>query len=501
MDLDKLALHLRAGNAWEAIDLGVAMQRRWWQPLIRVWLAVYMPSVLVVALIVWLTSDHNITFGLLILWWLKPAFERFLLHVLSRAAFGDTPTVRSALRAWREILTPGLLRQLTIARLSPYRSFYAPVLQLERQRGSAARERRSVLGRRASGTAGWNTVVCFIFEFILFISLGMLVYMFMPESAYSVEDTLRDEDASWWVLDWSDYVFSAIAASIIAPLYVASGFALYLHRRTLLEGWDIELGLRRIQARLAERARALVGHGAALLFGLCCVFAASSYSPRAWAADEPRAPKSVINEILAQPEFGEYRDETNWVAKDKPAKALPNADAAALRAWSELLQSIAAIVRALVWVALAAIIIALLWYSRGLFTGLRADNIAPYRAPDQLFGLDVRPDSLPPDIDAAARTLIDAGRIRDALSLLYRGALSALVNRFAIELESGATEGDALNAARRALVSPSGDYFAQLVYAWQAAAYADRLPADDNARALARGWAAHFNAAPAPAPA
>src|SRR5690606_28345601 len=48
--------------------------------------------------------------------------------------------------------------------------------------------------------------------------------------------------------------FYALAAPLGEALHAVSGFALYLNRRTLAEGWDVELAFR----RLAARASALV---------------------------------------------------------------------------------------------------------------------------------------------------------------------------------------------------------------------------------------------------
>ena len=64
--------------------------------------------------------------------------------------------------------------------------------------------------------------------------------------------------------------------------------------------------------------------------------------------------------------------------------------------------------------------------------------------------LDIRPDSLPNDIGAAALALVDDGRTRDALSLLYRGALSRVVHRYDVTICESFTEGEALRAVGRA---------------------------------------------------
>jgi hypothetical protein len=47
-----------------------------------------------------------------------------------------------------------------------------------------------------------------------------------------------------------------VALSLIEPLYVASGFTLYLNRRTELEGWDIEIAFRQLAARRASAREA-----------------------------------------------------------------------------------------------------------------------------------------------------------------------------------------------------------------------------------------------------
>jgi uncharacterized membrane protein len=64
--------------------------------------------------------------------------------------------------------------------------------------------------------------------------------------------TLFYEEALW--VNILSLLFMFLIISIIEPLYVAAGFALYLNRRTHLEGWDIELIFRRIAAHLSTEA-------------------------------------------------------------------------------------------------------------------------------------------------------------------------------------------------------------------------------------------------------
>jgi hypothetical protein len=105
-------------------------------------------------------------------------------------------------------------------------------------------------------------------------------------------------------------------------------------------------------------------------------------------------------------------------------------------------------------------------------------------------GLDIRPESLPENIGSAALELLEAGRKREALSLLYRGALSRAVHRYGIAILPSATEGEALRAVNATLDPPRAAYFADLVALWQRAVYAGELVMREPIDRLCRGFAA-----------
>jgi hypothetical protein len=104
-------------------------------------------------------------------------------------------------------------------------------------------------------------------------------------------------------------------------------------------------------------------------------------------------------------------------------------------------------------------------------------------------GLDIRPESLPENIGAAALELLEAGREREALSLLYRGALSRAVHRYGLPILPSATEGEALRAVNATLDPPRAAYFADLVALWQRAVYAGELVSAKPIDRLCRGFA------------
>lgn len=100
--------------------------------------------------------------------------------------------------------------------------------------------------------------------------------------------------------------------------------------------------------------------------------------------------------------------------------------------------------------------------------------------------LDIRPASLPGDVGAAALELLEAGRTRDALSLLYRGALSRAVHRFGVTIDASFTEGEALRAVEARLDRARAAYIIDLVALWRHAVYAGQTALPAAVAALCR---------------
>jgi hypothetical protein len=251
---DALAVKIRTRAHWEAIDLGLALVQTHWQRLYAAWLVVVLPAAFSALALTYLlrSSDNSYMYGMHLLWWLKPLYDRVLLHVLSRAVFGETVGWRGVLRAMPGLLRhSGLFRALTWGRFSPKRSFKLPMWQLEGVTGQArSRRLRSLKGDGAIRLL----IVCGAFEMILlFGAMGLILMMLPPEFVPSRLESLSDFFTADNVPLWFSAIYSLcylLAISIIEPFYVAAGFTLYLNRRTELEGWDIELGFRTLATRL-----------------------------------------------------------------------------------------------------------------------------------------------------------------------------------------------------------------------------------------------------------
>nr|WP_202923572.1 ATP-binding protein [Pseudoxanthomonas mexicana] len=137
------------------------------------------------------------------------------------------------------------------------------------------------------------------------------------------------------------------------------------------------------------------------------------------------------------------------------------------------------------WLVVGVLVLALLvtvrhWWPwmRGL---ARSPAVAPEPAVTEALTL---PETLPEDIATAARRAWREGRPRHALALLYRASVDSMVRRADIVLPPGATEAECLRASRRMPQAADRQAFARVVRIWQYAAYAERLPDDDEFEAL-----------------
>jgi hypothetical protein len=488
VQLDAMTVALRPRSHWEAIDLGFSMARHSARAIWGAWFALLLPLAVLIHLLCWTVP----WLAPLLIWWLKPMFDRIPLYVLSHATFGDTPRIRQTLRGVLPLWRRHLAWDLTLGRFDFARSFDMPVRDLEDLRGKPRRQRLAVLQKKTRSGAVWLTLVCLHLEFILDIGLFVLLYLLWPHDSHLDFSRLYLADDDAW-LTALQYTFYLAAMSLMEPFYVAAGFALYLNRRTVLEGWDIEIAFRRMAQRLARLGQLLT-----ILLGVLWLSLVAVPTP-VWAADAavPSAAqlKQRIAEVLKQPEFETEKTKRQWKYLGKASLVKPSDPA--WRKWLEkFIPGLARGVEIGLWVVLAVAVIWLLMkrtYWLKWFAVQR--KIPAYAAPAMLFGLDLQPQSLPDDIPATAWQLGQAGQMREALGLLYRGALAHWVTHGMARPGSNATEGDCMRLFNTTATPEAGAYFSALTQAWQRVAYAGRSPQSDALQQLCANWAVHFGAA------
>lgn len=495
MKLDALTVALRPRSSWEAVELGTALVRRHAGAIWRPWLALTLPAFVLgnaVAMLLglpWLAA--------VVMWWLKPLFDRVPLFVLSHAVFGDVPGTRVTLRGAFRGGGRAMAGYLAWRRLSPARSLLMPVDVLEGGDASQAGARRRVLAGPAYGVASLTLLVFLHFELVLVLGIGMLAFVFVPSeylrpSAELIWQHLR-ESPPWLLLVENALVW--MATSVLEPFYVGSGFGLYLNRRVEIEGWDIEIAFRRLRARLLP-----AGAGLALLAALwlplpsqampqCPRPGQEAASMRAVFGDAYRVDPAfdrAVEEAFEGPELHPQRTVTTWVPKrpGTPGRLPP---------WlSDIGRLVALLGEGVLW-ALALGLVALLGFTaRRWWPWLRGFAGEPAAMPAAPVDRAVEaPPPLPADIVAAARRHWQAGRAREALALVYRAAVEAMLAATGRVLPPGATEAQCLRAAT-ALPAAQREAFGLAVRQWQHAAYAARMPGDADFEAMLAGAASAF---------
>lgn len=524
MDLSKLCIDPRQRSSWEAIDLGFVMARRWYGPLLVCW---SIPCLVVTAIIA--AALHERTWlALALIWWCKPLFDRLPLYYISRAIFSEPVSVGDTLARLPSLWRFGSLAWLTIRRLNPTRSFDQPVTVLEHLKGEVRGRRLQSLHRRNTGAAIWLTVVCAHLEALVYIGVLALVGLFIPDQADVSVFSVMTEDTQG--VDWINLVLTVLAMMLVAPFYVAAGFALYISRRIELEAWDVEVRFR----HLAETRSAGKGAAAALLLlavmtltlvmpspgvasGLNEQSAVSSTAQQVVTVENDGDATRLIDQVLAGEEFHVVKEETRWRLKSfgdesETGERLPewfidlvallealmfaDTDEPAGEPWDAA--RLATVFEVGLWCAVA-LVIGLFIYSyrkniQRLVNRWRSAEQPPEAKPEVLFGLDVTRESLPDNIPQQVNRLCDAGDFRQALSLLYRSTLSSLMHQRGVTFYDSFTEGECVVAVRKVGDPTLSRFTEEVTGFWQNLAYGHRLPPRAAVAELCLQWEALFDA-------
>ncbi len=224
--------------------------------------------------------------------------------------------------------------------------------------------------------------------------------------------------------------------------------------------------------------------------------APAAQNPRAAAKPAESREKSTIRAVTADPVFGGTKEDYEWrYAEASADDTRPDKrdDPTWFQSLRDALEFLSRVLRILVWIGLAVLIAAGIYLSyryRDAWLGPLGRGSAP---PDFLFGLDVRPGSLPDDVAAAALQELARGNATAALSLLYRGALVSLIHRSQLDFHAGHTEGDCLRLVRAAVDAGSSGYFGELLDAWKRTAYGHEPPPGAVLESLCTRWRTHFS--------
>lgn len=520
MELERRAIEIRPRSAWEACDLGVQMGRHWWWPMVKIWLALAAPWVI----LSWCLPARFAMYPALLYWLGKPLWERFLLYFLSQAIFAQEPTTGQALRCARQLLAKDWLASLLWRRLSLWRAYNCALTVLEGQTGHARRQRLQHLAGDNASTAAKVAILLAHMEGFLVLSLLILAYSLAP----------RELDFGFGQLhEWlSSDTFAAgyntlyiLVSSLVAPFFVATGFALYLNRRIWIEAWDIDISFRTLAKRLSPPLLILI---------LCGSLWAPSLAPQAQAQAQAQtqaepladnssqisqaldrlanparlfselqtpfelnanypAERAKIAAVLAGEDF--HRKESRLVHHWRWDWQQDSSPSHSNHRWIEIISAAARSLEILLWVLVLALLVWLAFNYRKLLERFGADRLEGKTqvSPHIMFGLDVRPSSLPDNPAQAALELCLRADYRQCLALLYRATLAALIQQ-GLQLKPSHTEEDCLSLAGALALPPEAkSYLRQLTQTWQQLAYGHIAPDGLEAEQLCRRWPAFWS--------
>ncbi len=445
------SLKLRLRPFWEAVDAGVLLLRRWAAPALI--LGVLPQALLAVAVEWWLGSTLPWA-AIPLLWWLRPIGDRLLLAWAGLRFFQPEGRRRGYFTVLRRSFGASFWADLTWRRFSPAAVFLAPISFLE---GGKNPRRRVWLTNDQTGGLVLLAFVCALAEIAVIYSVWLSLATVLSPGLWGAK--------AGWSGDLSGVMLVVLYSCgqlFIQPLYVFSCFSLYIAVRTRKEGWDLALAFR--------TARKALKLGAVLVVALASLVAvpsaqAAPYTPPTSSDAEPEMAKAWAK-MMEQKEYGHWED--GWTLRAKEQKNDPKKDTPTIKlnpipGGAEGLRAVAIGVGAVMFLVL--VILA----ARTMFR--RAEKRKAVTAAPSLKDNVWKKEVL---------ALWDRGLSREALSRLYRAALTLAAQR-GLSVPPAATEEQCL---RVVAADPGfGAAVSGLVRLWSERAWGGREPSDERFRA------------------
>ncbi|MCL2069577.1 MAG: hypothetical protein FWH19_01145 [Treponema sp.] len=460
-------LHLRRRSVWEALDSGILL----WRSNFAFFLPFFAIPVWIVAFLLRLLPGNLVYLSYLIVWWLKPLFDRLVLHVVSTRFFSSPAAPQFSL-IWR-----GLLGDLSWRRFSLNRAACMPLRVLENLDSRQFQERKKSLATGGLAYCPLISVLGLVLEMMLLLGEIMFFFMLGEILFPSASDYIWNDFENIEIFIFAAFCFNFI---IVESLYMCMGFGLYINSRVEVEGWDLQLLFQKFAGKAAKTIL------------LICIFLAPLFTPLAANAEDlppvPAASVESLNEILSSRDFGGERE--GWGISLKNPRERREVPELELSSWMERLRQIfGALLRFFVIASIALFLSFSIFYllkyhppsfwRRAKFRAAgRADPLLAAESPESLF--------------SRAEEFYSRGQLRQAWAACLAGNMGAYSRHYSVSFPADATEYGCLKLLRELLSSlpvPAADEgFAELVGSWVFFAYGGRLPAEGAfQRALAHG--------------
>jgi hypothetical protein len=291
-------LTLRSRSSWEACDSGILI---WRNAIAYILLFMGIPFLCVVILLAsWNTYLQY--FGMIIIWWLKPFFDRLILHVISIRFFRSDADYKTIRKGLIKTICRGLIGDLTWRRFSIYRSARMPIRILEGNKGKIITRRMRNLKNGGLDFSALLTMLMMLLELTLFFVCAAFLYLFFFEYAHFTFDLISDYSSQ---VSLCLLILSSITILINEPLYMCMGFGIYINSRSIVEGWDIELKFNSFVKTKNLRNHKKINVIPIVLSVLLLSSIVQPLQAEEWyQTNSDEVPVEVLDEVLASEDFG-----------------------------------------------------------------------------------------------------------------------------------------------------------------------------------------------------
>jgi len=470
-------LSLRRKNSREAVDAGLLLWRRNFIS--------FMPFF---AIPFWICA-----FGLrlipgfvpywpwVIIWLLKPLFDRPVLHIISVRFFEKDASYKRLTHGLWKSLRRGLAGDLLWRRFSPLRSAMMPVRVLEQNHKSGRwiSQRKKILKKGGVNYCFALTLWGIAVEIALFLGVVLFLIvmsdLIMKDIASSILESFRDAEVYLYAI----YCFIYI---LVEPIYVCMGFSLYINSRIEVEGWDIEIIFRNFAEKLKDKSK----NGALAVLFLLFLFLplkTSADGGESFTASD-NVPLEKLKAVYDSDDFGGEKDTWGIRLKNPPQEIdVPNIDPEKLNSFREAL---AFALRFILIAAIAALIVILLLSLRKFKMG----GGGGYDRPD-VKHLQKNLEEAPELLLEKALDFHEQGNTRLAWGYCTAAAILSWPFYRGIAFPPNATESDCANiiSLKAAAADKSGNSFCNieeaqdfsaLIKNWIYLAYAQQLPQEGS---------------------
>jgi hypothetical protein len=455
-------LKLRPRSNWEASDSGILI---WRNSIAYILLLFGIPFLLCVIILASFNSSLSF-FGILILWWFKPFFDRLILQVISIRFFRSDADYKIIRKKLMKNIFTGLIGDLAWRRLSLYRSARMPIRILEGNKGKIIKQRIKNLKDGGLDFCAFLTSLCVIIEIVLFGVFAFFLYGFFAEYSNFTFDLISNYFPQ---VSFALLILYALIIFIVEPLYMCMGFGIYINSRSIVEGWDIELSLNSFikQKNILRSTN--------ILFLICMLFLSNVIQPMQIHAEEwyqnnsEEVPIEILDEVLASEDFGSHQTK-KWIRfkdfDDKENSPNFNFDEMNLK------EIVGFILRALLVVIIIAALFFAGYYLYKMKHFFPRNNSASWKK-NIVPGFAEKNN--PEKIIASAKKYFDEGQIRKAWAACLSAVFTLYADQGNIIFALNDTESDCLVKINHSLLWGKEES-AQLMLHWIQFAYAGIEP-------------------------